>query len=227
MGLFNVSFQSNNKRKFYIELICGNIMNRARKYNAWVNYSEKGYDFKRDFSEKPLNKVKSVTQGRVVCNSGQLVFCDSNAVKSICDAILSDKDMARLPNLMQFNDDAVDFSNHWGDGMFAVLSNKGKNLEVYAETYPTYLNAELTRDIIKGAVRETIEGRKYELEGLVGIGGGRMAIVDPTSYRVEKGKEAAQFFELFTVVKVPKGVYTCEFVDKGEEKSKVSLRRNS
>ena len=132
-----------------------------------------------------------------------------------------------LPNLMQFNDDAVNFSNLFGDGMFAVLSNKGDNLEVYAETYPTDLSPKLTKAIMKGQVRERIDGRNYRLEGLVGLGSGRMAVVDPELYEVVKTKEASKFFELFTVVKVPKGVYVCEFVDKGEENSKVSLRRAS
>lgn len=197
---------------------------------------------------KPLITIKPVNQGRVVCNSGYLVFCDSTSVSEILDStdIMNDSDMRerkepivkignhfkinynseriRLPNIMQFNEDFVDFSNLWGDGMFAVLHSTRRNdFEVYVEAMPADITVELTIAAKNKDRKEKIEDKTFNLEGLVGVGGGRIAIVDPESYSITHLRYAGKHFDLHTVVKVPKGVYECRFVKTENEDGKISL----
>lgn len=223
-------------------------MNRMREWKIWKDFSEKGYNFsvrKKGYQspQEPLEKITSVTEGQIVCRSGYLVACNEIHI----DVVLSrtqipgprdiiEKPITKIgenfhidynsfasavPNIMQFDNDFVGFRNLWGDGMFAVLSSPNR---YYVESYPCSFDDELTRDVKNGKTEEKKGSRIYHLEGLVGIGGGRMGIVDPTLHSVSRSEHPEKCFELFTVLKVEPGTYGCRFIDNHR---KLSIRRIS
>ena len=78
--------------------------------------------------------------------------------------------------------------------------------------------------IQKGDVEEMHGSRKYILEGLVGVGGGRMAIIDPEISPVSIDSKREKYFEMSTILKVKPGIYTCRFIDKNK---KLSIKKIS
>lgn len=118
-------------------------------------------------------------------------------------------------------DGFVTFRNLWGDGMFGVFSSTNR---FYVETNSPSDSDEVAKMIQKGDIEEGHGSRKYVLEGLVGVGSGTMAIIDPEISPVTVGSEREKYFDMSTILKVKPGTYTCKFIDKNK---KLSIKRIS
>ena len=162
--------------------------------------------------------LRVVDIAHIESTSGHLILCDSCSITGRYAAHplqpSSFPKNWRVGNFVQLNNE-VHFTNKRGDGCYAVLSHGGK---YYVETnYPTQVKS-VESMVERGDFEEKHGSRILRLEGLVGVGSGAIAIVDPEqknpSFNFGELDPNYERGEYVTILKVEKGKYQCRFSKK-------------
>ncbi len=192
-------------------------------YNIVRKFSDKSFDFTKTKSLKIYRKVSSTNEGILESKSGYLVICDLSQVQSfqpnfnfygdIKKGINLNSKSWGIPKMMQ-GKNVVAFSNLWGDGMFAILTS---NKRIYIETeLPSIIDKDLIECMKNWDRKDRINSKICRLEGVVGIGGGKIAITDPEIHTIEHSENPERYWEMSTIVKTTPGIYACKFIDNNK-----------
>lgn len=188
---------------------------RDNENEALVALSQKGYNFKRIRTPNPLEGSANVVRnGLVTSNSGYLAVCELYGLRDYLDSPLqnfmdklSRQDDLAVPKIVQFNRGVL-FRNKFGDGVFGVFSDAQRKF--YVESEPRYGAKALSQVALK---REEHEEAGLNLEGVVGVGSGIMAIIDPQDCPLSE--PVYNKGDYFTILRTGKGNFECAF-DKDE-----------
>jgi hypothetical protein len=187
-------------------------MTETEKLQRAFDFNIHGFDlatFKALKVQSLEGPTRSSRISTIHSSSGYLAILDPTELRGWTQAA-NNQEIPSPPSFLE-GPGYICFRNKWGDGVFDVISEQGK-FYVITES-PINMDPAVNR-MASGEVDGWF--KQARLEGLVGIGGGCAAIVDPGSHPLRNvNQRRLDHGEFFTILNVGVGNFEIRFINRG------------